>query len=207
MARRRTAEDRKLQIVEAMLRLADEVGPDRITTSDVARAVGLTQPGIFRHFPTKQALWLAVAETVATRLTAAWDSAVAGVETPEKRLRALVLAQLRRIELCPALPSILFSREMQVENAELRAAFRDLLACFQGRLVAELRTMKSGGTIPPSLAAEDAAVFLTSLVQGLAIRWMLGNRSFHLVEEGGRLFDTQIAMMRRTPGGACSDQP
>ncbi len=202
MAHRKTAQDRKSQIVDAMLRLADELGPDRITTGDVAQAVGLTQPGIFRHFPTKQTLWLAVAETVAARLTADWDEAVVGMDTPERRLRALVMAQMRRIEICPALPGILFSREMQVENAELRDAFHDVLKRFQGRLVAELRAMQAGGAMPADIVAEDAAVFLTSLVQGLAIRWMLGNRSFRLVEEGSRLFDIQIAMICRPPDGA-----
>lgn len=196
MARRISAQARKTQIVDAMLDLADAVGPDRITTGDVAQAVGLTQPGVFRHFPTKQALWLAVADTVTERLTAAWDDAVAGVDTPERRLRALVLAQLGRIDACPALPSILFSREMHAENAELRVAFRDLLMQYHGRLIAEYRAMQADGTMQAAPTAEDAAVFLTALVQGLAIRWMLRNRSFDLVAEGGRLFDIQIAMMR-----------
>lgn len=195
MARRKSAEDRKAQIVEAMLRLADQVGPDRITTGDVAQAVGLTQPGIFRHFPTKQALWLAVAETVAAKLTAAWDEAVAMADTPGQKLRALVLAQLRRIEADPALPSILFSREMHVENADLRAAFRNVLMQYQARLIAELHAMRSADSAK-ECSDEDAALFLTSLVQGLAIRWMLGDRSFDLVAEGGRLFDIQIAMLR-----------
>nr|WP_281277674.1 TetR family transcriptional regulator [Thalassobius vesicularis] len=31
-----------------MLRLADEIGPDRLSTTDVARAIGLSQPAIFR---------------------------------------------------------------------------------------------------------------------------------------------------------------
>lgn len=32
---------------------------DRLTTGAVADAIGLTQPAIFRHFPTKQAQWAA----------------------------------------------------------------------------------------------------------------------------------------------------
>ena len=70
MAGRLNAEDRKAQIVTQVLRLADEIGPDRLSTTDVARAVGLSQPAIFRHFPTKGALWLAVAEDIAARLRA-----------------------------------------------------------------------------------------------------------------------------------------
>lgn len=31
------------------LRLADELGPDSLSVEAIARAVGLTQPGVFRH--------------------------------------------------------------------------------------------------------------------------------------------------------------
>ena len=58
---RKSAQERKAEILATALRLADELGPDRLTTAAIAEAVGLTQPGIFRHFPTKQALWQAVA--------------------------------------------------------------------------------------------------------------------------------------------------
>lgn len=61
---RRTAEERKSEIVETTLRLADKVGPDSLTTDHIAQAVGLTQAAIFRHFPSKRDLW----EAVATRI-------------------------------------------------------------------------------------------------------------------------------------------
>ena len=75
MALRRTAEERRSEIVSAALRLADALGPDRLTTEVIAAEVGVSQPAIFRHFRTKQAIWLAVADSVADRMTAAWISA------------------------------------------------------------------------------------------------------------------------------------
>ena len=53
MLNRKSAEDRKTEIIEALLGLADRIGPDRLTTNDIAREVGVTQAAIFRHFPTK----------------------------------------------------------------------------------------------------------------------------------------------------------
>ncbi len=58
---RKRADDRKSEIVMVALRLADELGPDRLTTNAVAKVVGLSEPGIFRHSPTKQALWEEIA--------------------------------------------------------------------------------------------------------------------------------------------------
>jgi AcrR family transcriptional regulator len=196
MARRQGAEDRKAQIVAEVLRLADQIGPDRLSTTAVARAVGVSQPAIFRHFPTKGALWLAVAEEVAMRLTSAWDAAEAGADTPELRLRGLIGAQLGVIAETPALPSILFSRELQIDNPPLREVFRGLLGAFQARLVSTIGEQQAAGRLRRDIAARDVANLLTALVQGVAIRWTLGARGFPLIGEGLRLFDVQMSLLR-----------
>ncbi len=196
---RKSADDRKAEIVATALRLADELGPDRLTTQAVADAVGLTQPAIFRHFPTKQALWQAVAEAIAQALTAAWDRALADYAAPVPRVVALILVQLRHIEANPAIPAILHSRELQTENAQLRDQFRDLMQRFQGLLLAELTAGRDAGTIRADLAPKDGAALLIALVQGVAIRWSLGNRGFALADEGARLLDAQLRVFMAAP--------
>ena len=194
MLNRKSAEDRKTEIIEALLGLADRIGPDRLTTNDIAREVGVTQAAFFRHFPTKAELWSGAGELIAGRLEIAWAAALATPSKPEKRLRALIAVQLNQIENCPALPSILHSRELNVDNADLRERFRSLLMRYQGHLVANLEGMIADGSMAPNIRPADAAVLLTSLVQGLAIRWSLGSRGFALKDEGLRLLDVQLAL-------------
>ena len=55
---------------------------------------------------------------------------------------------------------------------------------------------------PVTGGPEDVAILLTSLVQGVAIRWTLGARGFALVTEGLRLFDVQMELLRAKEG-AC----
>ena len=197
MSGRQSAEERKTQIVAAVLRLADEIGPDRLSTTDVARAIGLSQPAIFRHFPTKNELWLAVAEDIAEQLKAAWTTAETLATGPNDRLKALIEAQLSAIAPTPALPSILFPRELQVENPGLRNVFREILGAYQGRLVSAIRDQQASGDLQGDESPEDIAILLTSLVQGVAIRWTLGARGFSLVDEGVRLLDVQVGLLRR----------
>ncbi|MEP4733477.1 TetR family transcriptional regulator [Parvibaculum sp.] len=195
---RKTAAARKAEIIATMLRLADELGPDRLTTQAVADAVGLTQPGVFRHFTTKQALWQAVAEAIDTTMSRAWQTALAESAAPLDRLVLLVRTQLRQIESHPAIPAILHSRELQSENAALRDRFRSLMMRFQALLRAELTAAREAGLIRGDVDPNDGAVLLISLVQGLAIRWALGNRLFALEAEGARLLDAQLTLFRLT---------
>lgn len=193
---RKTAKTRKVEIVATTLRLADELGPDRLTTQAVADAVGLTQPGVFRHFPTKQALWQAVAEAIDAKMTDAWQAALASSSAPLDRLAHLIRTQLRQIEGNPAIPAILHSRELQTENADLRDLFRSLMMRFQALLRVELITARDAGLIRDDIDPDDGAVLLISVVQGLAIRWALGSRQFVLEVEGARLLDAQMRLFR-----------
>jgi hypothetical protein len=92
------------------------------------------------------------------------------------------------------LPAILHSRELNADNAILRERFRSLLMQYQAHLVANLDGMIADGSMTPSVRPQDAAALLTSLVQGIAIRWSLGSRGFALQPEGLRLLDVQLAL-------------
>lgn len=205
MRNRKTAEARKAEIVDATLRLADRLGPDRLTTEAVAAAVGITQPGIFRHFPKKQDLWDAVAAHLGATLTARWAGATSRTTSPSARVRALVGAQLRLIQSTPAIPAILFSRELHTRNKRLRGAFHRLLQRFH-RTVADLvDEARDAGELRTDLDPDDAAFVIVALVQGLAVRWSIGGRTFNLAEEGLRLLELQLRGFARTPVAGALD--
>src|SRR3546814_12189814 len=92
---RKTAEARKVEIIEAALRLSDKLGPERLTTEAVADAVGLTQPGIFRHFPKKQALWEAVAAHIGAMQEARWTRSQSGEAGTLDQSCALIVTPLQ----------------------------------------------------------------------------------------------------------------
>ena len=192
---RKPADLRKAEIVATILDLADRIGPDRVTTGAVARAIGVTQAALFRHFPTKADMWGATADHVAETLSQAWADALAQSDDPVLGLQSLIATQLDRIAATPALPVLLFSRELNVENADLRAAFRNLLAAFHGHIVRAATAAQESGQLRRNTPATDIAVLLSSLVQGVAIRWSLGARGFPLRDEGLRLLDIQLHLL------------
>ena len=57
---RMSGSDRRNQLLEAALEVFSRKGFEGTTTKEVAAAAGVTEAIIFRHFPTKQALYTAV---------------------------------------------------------------------------------------------------------------------------------------------------
>lgn len=60
MPTKQPTETRMAALVAAALALAANRSPANVTTADLAQAVGITQGAVFRHFDSKEALWLAV---------------------------------------------------------------------------------------------------------------------------------------------------
>jgi TetR/AcrR family transcriptional regulator len=59
------AGDRRRQLLDAALELFSRKGFDGATTKEIASAAGVTEAIIFRHFPSKQALYTAVLDSKA----------------------------------------------------------------------------------------------------------------------------------------------
>jgi AcrR family transcriptional regulator len=66
---------RKQEIVRAILDLTKSHGTEAVSAQLVADAIGVTQPAIFRHFPTKEAMWLAVMDWLEECLVSIYSSA------------------------------------------------------------------------------------------------------------------------------------
>ena len=54
------AEDRKMAIVKAALPLFARQGFSETTTKDLAKAAGISEPLLYKHFPSKEALYLEI---------------------------------------------------------------------------------------------------------------------------------------------------
>lgn len=189
---RKSADERKSEIVEAAVELADRVGPDRLTTEAIAKAVGLTQPAVFRHFSTKQEIWIAVAGWIGEKLQSRWSAEENRGASSTDTVRGVSIAQLTFIRSTPAVPAILFSRELHQENESLRKMFFALMGGLHRLLTRLVEEGQRNGELRPDVVPDDVAFLVIGLIQGLAVRWSLSGRSFDLVAEGERLLDLQL---------------
>jgi AcrR family transcriptional regulator len=85
---RMSAEERRELVLEAAVTEFAARGLAGTSTEDVARAAGISQPYLFRLFPTKKALFLALVERCFQRVADAFTAA-AGDKTGDEALAAM----------------------------------------------------------------------------------------------------------------------
>jgi AcrR family transcriptional regulator len=72
-APRMAAADRRKHLIETAIRLFTEGSYHGTTTSEIARAAGVSEPILYRHFASKRELYLAALEHVWAKTRAAWE--------------------------------------------------------------------------------------------------------------------------------------
>jgi AcrR family transcriptional regulator len=72
-APRMAAADRKRHLVETSIRLFTEGSYRGTTTAEIARAAGVSEPILYRHFASKRDLYLAALEDVWARTRESWE--------------------------------------------------------------------------------------------------------------------------------------
>ncbi len=180
---RQTTDRRQQQIIAAMLDLLATTPVERITTRQIAKAVGLTQPALFRHFRSRDEVILALlARTRSDLAGLAHDVLTSPLPVPE-RVARLVQGLFAHVESHPGLPRLLFHDVAQGEPSTTRLQVEALVA-MQRTLVAELvRIGQREGTLPAEIDAEGAGRLLVALVQGVLMQWQMLGRGEPLGEQ------------------------
>ncbi len=143
------ADERRSLTVKTVVSLAGTQNPSDITTAAIARQMNVTQGALFRHFPTKDAIWQAVMEWVADKLLDRLDRAAQEANSPLDALQAIFMAHIDFVVAHPGVPRMLFGELQRAEPTPAKKIAHGLLKRYAERLTANWKT--------PRLRARSAA--------------------------------------------------
>ena len=197
MTVRKTASDRRAEIARAALSLAVDVGPGQVSTGMIADRLGLTQPAIYKHFPRKDDIWLAVADHLSALIAQNIARAAAAPVAPDSRLRMLIMDHLEVVSDNPALPEIMVMRDVREGQVELRSRMHANMAKLRSALVDNARAAVAQGIFREAVDPADAATLLLGVIQALVLRMLLSRAPHILLQDGERLLNLQLAGFSR----------
>jgi AcrR family transcriptional regulator len=83
------APQRKEQLLGVATRVFAKYGYDATTTASIASAAGVTEPILYRHFGSKQELFVAITRAVSERTLRHWKELIADIDDPAEQLREI----------------------------------------------------------------------------------------------------------------------
>ena len=160
-------EERRVLIVEAAGRLFGERGYEATRLNDVAAAAGVTKPILYRHFDSKQALYLALLERHRDDL-GSFAGAIPPQGPPEERLRIVLELWFAYVEAHSYAWKMLFrdtsgGPEIQDFRLEVHARARAVL----------VEMIRSLSEVPiPRRELEPLAELMSMGMASLVLWWM-----------------------------------
>lgn len=170
VARHLPADERRAVTVETVVELAAEQNPSEITTAAIATRMGLTQGALFRHFPSKDAIWRAVMDWVAERLMARVDRAARSAASPPGALEAIFMAHVAFIAEHPGVPRMMFGELQRPGDSATRRMVQALLERYRDRLRALIEQGRASGELDPEVDPDQAALLFVGTIQGLVMQ-------------------------------------
>ena len=198
---RKPAAERQQEIVEMTLRLLSELGEGGLSAQTIADHIGITQAGLFRHFPTKNDLWIAVLTEIERLARHSWERASQEGDPAVVRVRKTLLAQLKLIEDYPAIPTLLFSTGRLAAEEVVHPIHVRIMTALRLRITEELSAAAQECGRHLQIDSLDMESLLLGVVQDCVLRWSLTGRGFDLVAEGDRLIGLQLRLSGLEAGG------
>ena len=172
-------ETRRAGLVQAALLLAGQRSPADITTGDLARAVGITQGAVFRHFASKEAVWLAALDwtalTLMGQLQAVAEAELASAQkhAPLDALRAVFIAHVDFMVAHPGVPRVVFQELQHAHDTPLKLRVRGLLDQYRVLITGLLQCAWVQGVLAPGTDLPAATLLFVGAVQGLLMQALI----------------------------------
>lgn len=187
---------RQQQIIETSVKIIDEKGIQGFTIKNLSNEIGISESAIYRHFDSKVMILSAVLDTFKQKVEEYYKSLKDKKDIPaEEQIHEFFGMVFKLFTANPALISVIFAEEIFQNEPELSTKVFDIQAANE-KIV---KGMIKGLTLNSKLSNSDSqeiAIILSGSVRLLVSKWKISNNSFNLIEDGEKLINTILKLIR-----------
>jgi AcrR family transcriptional regulator len=138
--------------------------------------VGISQGAVFRHFASKEDLWLAALDWASERLLRELDAASSGAPHPLAALQAVFQAHVAFVMRHPGVPRLIFQELQHAADTPLKARVRGLMQGYRALVTGLLAQAREQEQLRPEADLEAATVLFIGSVQGLVMQALVSGQ-------------------------------
>ena len=192
---RQSTESRQAEIIATMVRLSAERSPADITTTDIAKAMKVTQGALFRHFATKEAIRLAVVEWIEVHLMSELMAARESAPDPLTALKAMFMAHVGFAKAHPGAPRLIFGELQQPAESLVKQRVQQIMQRYRQTLSQTLVAAIETHQVRADVDCPSAAALFLGAVQGLVIQSMLSGSTEQMEQQAVGVLKLYLAAL------------
>jgi len=163
------ASQRREQLLDCAADLFARNGYARATTAQLAKAAGVTEPIIYRHFESKRDLFVALIERTGRESIARWERHLTDANDPADRLRRLVGDNPMVAEPHKQSYRVILQAISEVDDPVIHDALRNHIKALHAFLVDEIEEAQKDHKVTQRFSAEIIAWMLIHMGLGYGV--------------------------------------
>lgn len=164
--RRLPAAERRAQLLETAATLFAERGYAGATTAELARAAGVTEPIIYRHFSSKRDLFIALIDRTGEETIRLWEKHLADAPDPGERLRRLISANPMVTNKGQGVYRVIVQAMTEIKDEQILTALQRHITALHEFVMREVVRAQEHGQVSRRFSPEITAWLLIHLGLG-----------------------------------------
>lgn len=182
--------DRQVQILETSMELIANKGIQGFTIKNLAKAIGISEPAIYRHFESKTAILIAILDNfkeMVGKMSLLFENSEL---TAMGKIELMFYRMIEIFTEQPAIISVIFSEEIFKNDINLKNKIIEIHNLHQSNLESIIEKGQADGTIRNDIDKSTLALTFMGAFRLLVKRWDLNSHNFNLKLEGEKLINS-----------------
>lgn len=185
--------ERQQQIIEESIKIIDEKGIQGLTIKNLSKAIGISEPGIYRHFESKTEILLSILNNFKEMALMLSEMMETYEATAVEKLSFMFSKMLELFSETPSMVSVIFSEEIFKNEQVLKIKMVEILNLHAQTLENIISKGQSEKNVREDIDEKSLALIAMGSLRLLVKKWDMNNHNFDLKTEGNKL----IAVLRK----------
>lgn len=181
--------ERQQQILEASIKLIDEKGIQGLTIKNLSKAIGISEPGIYRHFASKTEIILNILNSFKEMAVILSDLLESYEGTAMEKITFMFSKMLDMFSETPPMVSVIFSEEIFKNEEVLKNKIVEILNLHAQTLENIIEKGQQEVNVRNDIDKQSLALMAMGSMRLLVKRWDLNDHNFNLQENGDKLIN------------------
>jgi AcrR family transcriptional regulator len=185
--------DRQQQIVEDSIKLIDEKGIQGFTIKNLAAEIGISEPGLYRHFKSKFEILRTILDSFKQMMTINRNQFIASDDDSVDKLHQLMNRILTVFTHSPALVSVIFAEEIFHNEHQLSEMVTEIKEINENLVILLYTQLQSQSRVNENISAEMFCLMYLGSIRLMVRNWKHCNYDFNLLDKGETLFQALMS--------------
>ncbi|WP_297452824.1 TetR/AcrR family transcriptional regulator [Persephonella sp.] len=184
--KRKSVEERKKEVFYTISQIIAEKGLSEVSTIEVAKRLGVSQPAIYKYFKNKDEMIIYFLENLRQELEKITEKAEYG-ESARQKLKIIITEHMKLINETKSLPKIVFSDVLYVDE-DKRKKLEEIVTSYWNKVKEIIEFGIKNGEIK-NIDPEFAVRLIMGVILSSSLKWFVNGMKTSILEETDFILD------------------